>query len=63
MAKVIEQVDSERRNIGRALGYELVCVGDAFHQAGFGPAGSIWETINGSHMLTRLKDPGSLESR
>jgi len=63
VAKVIEQVDSERRNIGRALGYELVCVGDAFHQAGFGPAGSIWETINGSHMLTRLKAPGSLESR
>ncbi len=63
VSKVIEQVDSERRNIGHALGYELVLVGEAFHQAGFGPAGSIWEAINGSHMLTRLKAPGSLESR
>ena len=25
--------------------------------------GTIWEAINGSHMLTRLKAPGSLESR
>ena len=63
VAKVIEQVDSERRNIGRALGYELTSVGDAFHRAGFGPAGNIWEVINGSHMLTRLKAPGSLQSR
>jgi len=40
-----------------------VSVSAAFHQAGFGPQGTIWEAINGSHMLTRLKAPGSLESR
>jgi len=63
VAMVIEEVDSERRRIGRALGYDLIPVHSAFHEAGFGPQGSIWETINGSYMLTRLKAPGSLESR
>ena len=63
VSKVIEQVDTERRDIGHVLGYNLVSVSAAFHQAGFGPQGTIWEAINGSHMLTRLKAPGSLESR
>ena len=63
MAKVIEKVDAERLAIGSALGYDLTPVGQAFHDAGFGPKGSIWEAINGSHMLTRLKAPGSLDSR
>lgn len=63
MAKVIEKVDSERLAIGSALGYDLTPVGQAFHDAGFGPKGSIWEAINGSHMLTRLKAPGSLDNR
>jgi len=63
VAKVIETVDEERRSIGKALGYELMPVGEAFHAAGFGPRGNIWEAINGSHMLTRLKAPGTLESR
>ncbi|MBM62971.1 MAG: hypothetical protein CL484_08500 [Acidobacteria bacterium] len=63
VAKVIEAVDLERQAVGSALGYQLTPVGEAFYNAGFGPRGSIWETINGSHMLTRLKAPGSLESR
>lgn len=63
VAGVIEQVDFERRRIGKELGYDLLPVAQAFHEAGFGPKGSIWETINGSYMLTRLKAPGSLESR
>jgi len=63
VAKAIEAVDIERRMIGTALGYELVPVADGFHQAGFGPKGKLWEVINGSHMLTRLKAPGSLETR
>ena len=40
MAKVIEKVDSERLAIGSALGYDLTPVGQAFHDAGFGPKGS-----------------------
>jgi opine dehydrogenase len=63
VARVIMQVDEERRRIGAALGYELLPVHEAFHRAGFGPAGNLWATINGSWMLTRLKAPGSLESR
>ena len=63
VAKVIMEVDRERLKIGQALGYELSPVDDAFHSAGFGPKGDLWSTINGSWMLTRLKSPGSLESR
>ena len=63
VAKVIMAVDAERRAVGRALGYELTPVHEAFADAGFGPRGDLWATINGSWMLTRLKAPGSLESR
>ena len=63
VAKVIWQVDEERRAVARALGYDLCPVDEAFYRAGFGPKGDLWATINGSWMLTRLKAPGSLESR
>jgi opine dehydrogenase len=63
VARVIMEVDQERRNIGKALGYDLVPADEAFHRAGFGPRGDLWATINGSLMLTRLKAPGSLSSR
>lgn len=63
VAKVIMQVDDERRAVGAALGYDLTRVDDAFHQAGFGPKGDLWATINGSRMLTQLRAPGTLDSR
>lgn len=63
VARVVSRVDEERLAIGRALGHDLTPVARAFHEAGFGPAGDLWATINGSMMLTRLKAPGSLESR
>lgn len=63
VAKVIWQVDEERRAIARTLGYELIPVDEAFHRAGFGPRGDLWATINGSWMLTRLKAPGNLDNR
>ena len=63
VAKVIMQVDAERRAIGKVLGYDLLPANEAFHSAGFGPKGDLWDAINGSLMLTRLKAPGSLESR
>ncbi|MDA0746191.1 MAG: NAD/NADP octopine/nopaline dehydrogenase family protein [bacterium] len=63
VAKVIMQVDAERRAVASALGYDLKPANEAFHAAGFGPKGDLWATINGSYMLTRLKAPGSLESR
>ncbi|MCZ6632797.1 MAG: NAD/NADP octopine/nopaline dehydrogenase family protein [bacterium] len=63
VAKVIMAVDAERRAIAKALGYDLPPANEAFHNAGFGPKGDLWATINGSLMLTRLKAPGTLESR
>ncbi len=63
VSKVIMQVDAERRAVARTLGYDLCPADEAFHRAGFGPKGDLWATINGSYMLTRLKAPGTLESR
>ncbi len=63
VVRVIEALDGERLAIGKALGHDLLPVHEAFHAAGFGPRGDLWSTINGSWMLTRLKAPGSLESR
>ena len=63
VVRVITAVDRERRAIGEALGYVLTPVHQAFAEAGFGPHGDLWSTINGSWMLTRLKAPGTLESR
>ena len=47
VVRVIEAVDRERRRIGDALGLTLTPVAEAFHAAGFGPAGDLWATING----------------
>ena len=57
VAKVVMEVDRERREIGRVLGYELLPVDEAFHRAGFGPKGDLWATIKGSRMLTQLRAP------
>ncbi len=63
VADVIMRVDAERRDIGRALGYDLLPANEAFHRAGFGPKGDLWAAINGSLMLTRLRAPGNLRNR
>lgn len=63
VARVIMQVDEERRRVGKALGHDLPPVNEGFHAAGFGPKGDLWETINGSRMLTALKAPGTLQNR
>jgi opine dehydrogenase len=60
---LIYAVDRERLAVARALGFDLSPVDEAFHEAGFGPRGDLWATINGSRMLTQLRAPGSLESR
>ncbi|MCH7652860.1 MAG: NAD/NADP octopine/nopaline dehydrogenase family protein [Chloroflexi bacterium] len=63
VVQVIMRVDEERRNIGRSLGYDLIAVEDAFHQAGFGPKGDLWATVNGSRMLTQVRAPGTVNNR
>ncbi|MCC2668309.1 MAG: dehydrogenase [Armatimonadetes bacterium] len=60
---VIEALDAERRAIGRALGFKLTPVHEAFHAAGFGPQGDLWSAINGSRMLTQLRAPGAVNTR
>ena len=63
VARVILEVDRERLAIGEALGLEILPVAEAFHNAGFGPAGDLETTITGSEMLTQLRAPGSLDTR
>ena len=63
VTNVIYAVDAERRAIGKALGFDLTPVDDAFHAAGFGPKGDLWGTINGSRMLTALRAPGAIDTR
>ncbi|MGH2618082.1 MAG: NAD/NADP octopine/nopaline dehydrogenase family protein, partial [Thermomicrobiales bacterium] len=63
VVKVIEAVDRERLALGEALGLRLTPVAEAFHRAGFGPAGDLWATINGSRMLTALRAPGQVDTR
>ena len=46
-----------------ALGVSLIPVDEAFHAAGFGPPGTLLETIHGSEMLTSLRAPGALDTR
>ena len=59
----IEALDGERLALGAALGLALVPVAEAFHRAGFGPAGDLWAVINGSQMLTALRAPGAIATR
>ena len=63
VVNVIEAVDRERLALGAALGLKLTPVAEAFHRAGFGPAGDFWAVINGSKMLTALRAPGQVETR
>jgi len=63
VARAIEAVDRERRAVAAALGYDLPSAAEAFHEAGFGPAGDLWAAINGSRMLTALRAPGALDHR
>jgi opine dehydrogenase len=63
VARTIEALDAERLRLGAALGLRLTPVGEAFHAAGFGPAGDLWAVINGSRMLTALRAPGALDTR
>ena len=63
VVNVIEAVDRERLALGAALGLHLTPVAEAFHRAGFGPAGDLWAIINGSRMLTALRAPGQVDTR
>ena len=57
----IEALDAERLALGRGLGLNLVPVAEAFHRAGFGPAGNLWSVINGSRFRTQSPPEGSVD--
>lgn len=63
VVRAIKAVDAERLAIGARLGLTLAPVEETYWQAGFGPRGDLWATINGSRMLTQLRAPGSLDTR
>ena len=60
---VINSLDKERINIGKALDYNLQPIEKAIHQSGLGPKGDLWSSINGSEILTKLKAPITVQNR
>ena len=63
VVKVIEALDLERLRIGESLGIHLPTGVDMMVESGYGPRGSLWESINGSAGLTPVKGPVSLQNR
>jgi opine dehydrogenase len=63
VVKVIEAMDEERLEIGRRLGMQLPTGVDMMVESGYGPRGTLWESLNGSAGLTPIKGPDSLSSR
>jgi len=62
-AKVCEYVDSERRAIGKKFGFNLISVSDALYRDGFGPKGTLWQTVKASEGLTPIEGPNSIDTR
>jgi opine dehydrogenase len=63
VVKVIEDVDRERLCVGKALGIDLPDGVDMMVESGYGPRGTLWESLNGSAGLTPVKGPDSLANR
>ena len=63
VVKVIESLDQERLEIGKRLGVQLPTGVDMMVESGYGPRGSLWESLNGSAGLTPVKGPDSLKNR
>jgi len=63
VVRVIEFLDQERICIGQCLGISLPTGEDMMVESGYGPRGTLWESLNGSAGLTPVKGPPSLENR
>ena len=63
VVRVIESLDRERLKVGEKLGIRLPTAVDMMVESGYGPRGSLWESLNGSAGLTPVKGPDSLENR
>jgi len=62
-AKVCEHVDLERLRIGKQLGFDLLSVSEALYRDGFGPRGTLWQTVKASQGLTPIAGPNSIDTR
>ena len=63
VVRVMESLDRERLEIGEKLGIRLPTGVDMMVESGYGPRGSLWESLNGSAGLTPVKGPDSLKHR
>jgi len=63
VVRVMESLDRERLEIGNRLGLSLPTGVDMMVESGYGPRGTLWESLNGSAGLTPVKGPDSLEHR
>ncbi len=63
VVRVMESLDKERLEIGEKLGIKLPTGVDMMVESGYGPRGTLWESLNGSAGLTPVKGPDSLENR
>jgi opine dehydrogenase len=63
VVRVMKSLDRERLQIGERLGIRLPTGVDMMVESGYGPRGSLWESLNGSAGLTPVKGPDSLENR
>jgi len=63
VVRVMESLDKERLEIGEKLGIQLPTGVDMMVESGYGPRGTLWESLNGSAGLTPVKGPDSLENR
>jgi opine dehydrogenase len=63
VVRVMELIDQERLSIGKSLGIKLPSGVDMMVESGYGPRGTLWESINGSGGLTPVKGPDSMSNR
>jgi opine dehydrogenase len=63
VARVIERLDRERIALGRHYGLKLAPAAEVLWRTGYGPKGTIYETLNGCAALRKIKGPDTLEHR
>lgn len=63
VARVIDGLDKERLALGERLGIRLETAADLLWRSGYGPRGTIYETINGCAGLRNVRGPADLSHR
>lgn len=63
VATLIEHMDAERAAIGKAYGLRLADLAELEWQSGYGPRGTIYETLTGSPALRDIAGPASVNER